>query len=314
MKVTWLLWSLGSLSALSLPAVPFAQTKPLAGTVGVIGTPSRIGKFQIILTGASFATRVNYSDTAVAEKGKKFLVLNYTLQNPGKEELGVDWSSVRFTVVSADNTNHENVELILNPEKMSPVSLQLKPAQKAPFVTFIEVPADDPIPKLIVQSEGAPVIRFDLKGKVKKFTGMYAAPDGVKVLDTGNAKLKEKVELGFFDFVVEKVEESTAALGEITAEEDKKLVVVQVAYTNPGQVGRALDWGTYTLAMKDANNEGIDFRDTLLRAVGNTGLSAEIKPGETVRGRLIFSAAKEAKPDSLMFSLGEGRSAVISLK
>nr|WP_309694640.1 DUF4352 domain-containing protein [Armatimonas sp.] len=314
MKSSWLIFSVVSLSAISLPAAPLAQTKPLTGTIGVIGTPSRIGKYQIILTGASFATRVNSNDMAVAGQGKKFLVLNYTVQNPGTQELGFDGSLVRFTVVGADNANYENVEVALNPEKMSQVSVQLKPAQKAPFVTYVEVPASDPIPKLIVLSGNAPVIRFDLKGKVKKFTGMYAAPDGVTALDTGKAKLKEKVELGFLDFTVEKVEESAVALGEVTPDEDKKLVVVHVAYTNPGQLAREINWGNYTLAMKDANNEPMDFQNTLFNAVGNTSLNSEIKPGETVRGRLIFSAAKDAKPDSLTFTLSEIRSAIVSLK
>ena len=306
--------SLVSLSVLSLPVASRAQTKPLAGTVGTIGVPARVGKFQFVLTGASFATRVDHTDTAIADKGKKFLVLRYTLQNPGTQELGLDWAQVRFTVVGADNANHENAELVLNPETMSPLNLQLKPAQKVPCVTFVEVPATDPVPKLIVQNESAPVVRYDLKGKIKKFTGLFAAPDGVTALDAGVAKLAQKVDLGYFDFVVEKVEESAAALGEVAPEDGKKLVVVQVAFTNPGKMARSLDWSVYALSMKDANNEPVDFLQTLLRAVGNTVLTAEVNPGETVRGRLIFSAAKEARPDSLAFAYGEGRSAVVSLK
>lgn len=302
------------LSALSLPAVSLAQTKPLAGTVGVLGEPYRVGRFQLILTGASFATRVNYNDTAIAGKGKKFLVLSYTVQNPGTQDLGFDWTLIRFTVVGADNANYEDAGLALNAEKLQQASPQLKPAQKSPFVTFIEVPAGDPIPKLIVRSEDAPVVRFDLKGKVKKFTGTYAAPDGVTVLDTGKAKLAEKIELGFLDLVVEKVEESTVAIGEVMPEEDKKLLVVSIAYTNPGKLARGIDWNTYNLSLKDTNKEPIEFSNTLLRAVGNTALNAEIKPGETVRGRLIFSAAKDAKPESLELSLEEGRSVVVALK
>jgi hypothetical protein len=79
-------------ATIGLPAISFGQAKPLTGSTAVMGTPGRIGPYQFTLTGARFATRiVHRGDTAVAHKDKKFLVLNYTVQNPGKEDLAYDY-------------------------------------------------------------------------------------------------------------------------------------------------------------------------------------------------------------------------------
>src|SRR5689334_974896 len=122
-----------AIACASLAVSALGQAKPLAGSAGTIGMPAKLGPYQFTLLGVSFATRVAHeSDTAVADKGKKYLIINYTVQNPGKADLAFDWASIHFTVVSADNANHENLEIVLNPEKMTRINLEIKPAQKVP--------------------------------------------------------------------------------------------------------------------------------------------------------------------------------------
>ena len=157
------------------------------------------------------------------------------------------------------------------------------------------------------------MLRFDLKGKVKKNTGTYAAPDGVTVLDTGNAKIGEKVELGYFDFTIEKVEESETAIGEVDVPEGKKLFVATIAFTNASKIARGLDSGSYNISMKDTNGEPIEYRK-LIRAVGMSDINQEVKTGELLRGRILFVGPKEAKAASITMGYGEGRAAVISFK
>jgi hypothetical protein len=298
----------------SLAVSALGQAKPLAGAAGTIGMPAKLGPYLFTLVGVSFATRVAHvDDTAVADKGKKYLIINYTVQNPGKVSQAFDWASIHFTVVSAENANHENLEIVLNPEKMTRINLEIKPAQKVPAMTYVEVPATDPIPKLIAASGNGPVLRFDLKGKVKKYTGMYAAPDGITVLDVGNAKIGEKVELGQFDFTIEKVEESETAIGEVDLPEGQKLFVATIAFTNASKLNRALDSASYNITMKDTNGEPIEYRK-LIRAIGMSDINQEIKAGELLRGRMLFVGPKEAKAASITMGYGEGRAALISLK
>jgi hypothetical protein len=96
--------------------------------------------------------------------------------------------------------------------------------------------------------------------------------------------------------------------------ENQKVILVTVAFSNSTKVARNIDSATYTMSMKDSNDEAIEYRETLLRAVGNTALGESVKPGETKRGRLLFAAAKDAKPASVTFAWGEGRAVVVSLK
>ena len=284
----------------------------MAGSAGAIGAPVRVGRYQMILTGASFATRLATVDnTYLAEKGKKLLILNFTVQNPGKVDLGYDWSSIAFSVVGAGTDNFEYENAVFNPEKLSGVNVELKPAQKIPLIAFIQVPANDPIPKLIAKSENAPVVRYDLKGKVKKYTGPYASADGVTVLENGVGKLGEKAEAGLFDISVDKVEEASGPLGNIEAPEGRKLVVVSVTYTNPTKQDQALDWGAYEGAMVDANDESFEWVNDLLRGVGNEPLNTTLKPGQTVKGRMVFFASKDATPAKLTLSYGGGNRSLV---
>jgi len=65
--------------------------------------------------------------------------------------------------------------------------------------------------------------------------------------------------------------------------------------------------------MKDANDEDIEFK-ALLRAVGNKALTAELKPGQSVKGRLVFAAGKDAQAGTLTFTWQDQRSVKIPLK
>jgi len=269
MKTTLLTLSYTVLAVACVTANASGQAKPLAGTAGEIGTPARLGPYQFTLMNAGFATRVSHNnDTAIADKGQKFLLLNFTVQNPSKQIIRLGAGMVKFTVVSADNENHENADILLNPETMAPLDIEVKPAQKVPVLAYIPVPAADPIPKVMVSSGESPVLRFDLKGKVKKFTGMFAAPDGVKALDVGSAKIGDKVELGALDFTVEKVDESSTAIGDWDVPEGKKLVILTIVYSNSTKIARGLDSATYSISMKDSNDETIEYREVLLKAVG----------------------------------------------
>jgi hypothetical protein len=283
-----------------LAAVSFAQAKPLAGSVGVIGKPATLGKYQFALVSASFATRVVAQDAMIlAPKGKKFLILNYTVQNPTQGPLDFARGDIRFTVVGADNADHEDSQNIYAPDTMAPLAVSLKPVQKIPVLTYVEVPANDPIPKLMAMSGAAPVLRFDLKGKVKKFTGPFAKADGVTVEEAGSVPVGTKFEAGTYDVVVEKVEDVTTNLGEFELGEDRKFIVVTITLTNASKTDLPIDTGFLNFSMKDAAGEDVEFGGSVLKGVGNTYLSGTLKPGASVKARVLFTAAKDANASSV---------------
>ncbi len=290
------------------------QAKPLAGTDGVIGKPTRVGQFQFTLVGAKFDTRViTQEDTWIAAKGKKYLVLTFSVQNPGKSELTLEKENLSFTVVGADTNNYTSEPTLVNPEKMLPIRMDLKPVQKAPGMVFIEVPGDDPIHKLIVRSRESAVVRYDLRGKTAKADGLFAEKNGVTIADTGNAKIGQKIELGYFNVTVDSVDESTAAIGSKAPDDGKKLVVVHVTFGNPSFKERMLERSTYKWDVLDANGEKLEFSDDIIRESSADTLAATVDPSRSMKARLIFYAPKDSKPATVVLSLTDYRTVSIAV-
>ncbi len=303
-------------TAMSLsPAHSSGQGTQLAGSVGIIGKPATLGKYQFTLVGARFATRLAHKeDVAIAKKGMKFLVVSYMIQNPSSTELSFDWGEIQFTMVGADGADHENEKMALNPDTMATVSNVLKPVQKIPLVTFIEVPANDPIPKLMVASGKAPVLRFDLKGKVKPFTGPYASKDGIVVKDGGEAKVGEKFECGPYDVQIGQTADVNATIGDKELGDGQKFIVVTATFTNAASTPQNIDWGNFTAKLKDAAGEAVDYV-SLFKSGSDVPLNNPLKPGESVKGRFIFMAAKATTGASVTIGYGDdGRSVTVPIK
>jgi hypothetical protein len=279
------------------------------------GPPVRVGPYQVSILDATFATRANSTEQSrIADPGQKYLVLTVGVQNPSKEDLPLGWADLVFTVVGADTNNYKYLEEILSTDKLTPVNTSIKPLQKMPVLTYIPVPAADPIHKLMIQYRDGDAVRFDLRGKVKKPTGPYAGSDGVTVLDQGKGKLGEKAEVGFFDVKVVKVDTLTSSLGEVELEEGKKLYLVTAEFTNPTKEDMSLSWGTYEPVLADENDEPIAYKSVLVRAVGPDNINMQLKAGGTVTGRWIFQGRPDATPTKLEISTSGGRSVEIPLK
>lgn len=288
------------------------QAKPLAGTDGVIAKPVRIGDFQFTLLSAKFDTRVTTrEDTWIAAKGKKYLVLNFAVQNPGQTELTLEKESLSFTVVGADTNNYQSEPTLVNPEKLEPISMSLKPVQKVPGMVFIEVPGDDPIFKLMVRSRESKVIRYDLRGKTAKSESMFADKAGVTLADTAKAKIGQKIELGYFNLTLDSVDESTTAIGSKAPDEGKKLVVLHVTFTNPSYKPHNLERSTYKFEVLDANGEKMEFSEDLIKASSTDTIVESVDPSKSMKGRLIYFAPKDAKATTVTVELPDGRSVTI---
>jgi hypothetical protein len=307
--------AIGSLVALTVTLL--SQTPaPAKPAPNPFGPPVRIGPYQFTLQEAWFSTRILTAEThLIADQGKKFLVLKYTVQNPSKTDpLNFYWASLNFTVVGADTDNHEDVDMAEHADKLTALNLDIKPLQTVPVLSYVQVPAGDPIHKLIIKSDTGEA-RYDLRGKTKKYKGIYAAPDGVTVLDEGTGKMNEPLEAGAFDLMVEKVEMVESPLGSLAADEGKKIVVATVAFTNVTKQNQFLSWSTFQGSMEDANGEPIESLQEMFRAVGNEQLALDVKPGQTVKGRMLFQASPESKPKKLRLTYhGEQRAIVVPIE
>ncbi|HWG84138.1 MAG TPA: hypothetical protein VNT60_01550, partial [Deinococcales bacterium] len=175
-------------------------TTQLAGGEGALGKTYTLGKdnqaLNFTLDSAEFSvTRVTMGGYVYAPKpNEKLLILRFTVQNPTKSEARLAYHSFKMTAVDATDINHEMDSYIAREGTSDIIDVALKPAQKIQAYSVIKVPAAGPIPKLIVargSGSNTPVVRYDLRGKVKALTAPFAETtdaSGVTAAETVTAK------------------------------------------------------------------------------------------------------------------------------
>jgi hypothetical protein len=282
-------------------------TNQLPGDFGQFGQTYTIGKhspLNFTLTGAEYVSgRYNAGDTTyVPTDAEKLLVLHYTVHNPTPDKQDFDWGSVRFTVVDRKDINHESKPVVVREGTSETVNMALKPAQKLDVQTVIVVPADGVTPKLIVlREEGAAVIRYDLRGKVKPLAAPF-----MDTTDTTGATARKLVPaqpgvfypLGEYDVRLDSVAYTTTALGngeEAEAPGDgKRYVTLLFTVRNAATSAYDYQWGTFQPELKDADGEKYEFKNQILKATKNDAAQGNLKPGEEVRIRYFYAIGNDA--------------------
>jgi len=263
--------------------------------------PTKLGAHQFTIKSAKFSSRFFTSDeNHVAEAGKKFLILDLTVQNPGTTDLTYSWATLDFTVVGADTDNFPYLPVAINPEKLTPLDLDLKPKQTIPVQIAIKVPANDPIHKLMVKagSDGQP-IRFDLRNKMAKYSEAFADPNGITIKDSSDFALGQSFPNDALNVVIDKVEGVQSPIGDYDASEGEQFFVVFATITNPSLTEEQLDWGIFEASMFDQNGEPIESSSAMLRAVGNDSVNTKLKAGQSIKVRMLFHGNKSLTPTKL---------------
>ena len=293
-------------------------TKQLPGDFGKLGATYTIGKSSPInFTLRSAEYRVDRfsvgSNVWGQEADQKLLVLHYTVHNPTKEELSFYWASLTFTAVDSQDINHEYIQAVIREgdPKATPVNVSLKPAQKLDVVTAVVVPAEGVVPKLIVQrEEGAAVVRYDLRGKVKPLPAPFADPadaSGATALKRVPAQAGVSYPLGLFDVTLDSTAFTTAALNEEAPEEGKRYFTAIFTIKNPTKDARSYYWATFEPLLKDADGETVEYNQVLLKASRDEKVNAELEPGDEARIRFFFTVPSDLGVKSLWLKEGDSR-------
>lgn len=285
-------------------------TTQLPGDFGKLGQTYTIGKdapINFTLDSAHYAIdrfTVN-SNTWAPKKDEKLLVLRFTVHNPLPREQSYYWGSIRFTAVDALDTNREAVQTVVRTGvyDQGAFNTSLKPAQKVQLETVIVVPANGQVPKLIVEREkNAPVIRYDLRGKVAAVPAPFAdAADS-----TGSTALAEvPVQAGTFyplavyDVKLDSVEYTTEALAKREPKPGYRYVTATFTVKNASKSERAYYWGYFDATLRDADGEKVDFQQALLKASRNEVAQGNLEPGEETRVRLFFPVPEKVNAKTL---------------
>ncbi len=296
-----------------------AGTAQLAGGEGELGKTYTLGKnnpINFTLRSAEYTvSRVTVGSHVYAPNaGEKLLVLHYTVQNPTKREQGIDYSSFKFTAVDAKDVNQLFNNYIAREGSSEIYQAQLKPAQKIDLIAAWAVPAAGPIPKLIVEREsGAPVLRYDLRGKAKPLVAPFADPadsSGATALQEVSAAAGTYYPLKTFDMRLESVSFSSDPIDKKAPAEGKRYLVATLSIKNAsGPTAReaGYSYSNFKFDLKDADGEKTNFNGYLMKAGRDEHADGSLKPGEEYKFRVYFELPQNLSGQTLYASEGDSR-------
>ena len=288
-------------------------TTQLAGDFGKLGTTYTIGKsapLNFTLKSAEYtvAPFTLGNNSWVPKEDEKLLVLHYTVHNPQPRDQGYTWSDLLFTAVDALDKNHEFIQAVGREGTQQVLSQSLKPAQKIDVYSAIRVPANGEIPKLIVQRErGAPVIRFDLRGKVKKLPEGVADPadaTGATARAEVPAKAGEFYPLGELSARLDSVAYTDEALLNREPGAGKRYATAIFTIKNATAREQSYYWGSFLPELIDADGEKVAYTQALLKATRNEKTDGKLNPGEEARVRFFFPLPSDVDAKTLKLALG----------
>jgi hypothetical protein len=320
MKLYFLLGSVVALTSLGAaqtkkqtPAKPKgkpAQTRPTLGTVQLPGDNGQVNvaysmgnkgdELNFTLDTAEFADRAHFADgTTFPTAEQKLLLLTFTVQNPQKKEMFLTWNTFKFTVVSPEDQNQEFGGYLYHPTQKTRYSSTLKPAQKVKATIAIPIHAVGPVNKLMVRRGEAPVLRYDLRSKVKPLTGPFATNEGIDIAKEGAGALNTPFGLGQFDWTIESVEAVEGPVGNYKARDGEKAYIVIATVKNTGLLKQGVTWNTLRPTMKDADGEQFEWKQDFLGMNSNKTIGTELEPNDTIRAKFVFTGPANAKPAKL---------------
>jgi hypothetical protein len=270
---------------------------------------SKDDELVVSLTGAEFtvarvAVGPDGTEMAVPKADEKVLVLRFSVQNPRKIDTDFYAGSLTITAVDAKDVNHVT-SFIGRQGTSTPVQVALKPAQKLDVFTAVTVPADGTIPKLIFQrgGEGNPVVRYDLRGKIKPLAAPFADP-----ADSSGLTARREVPaapavfypLMNFDARVDSFAFLEGTLDNQEPEEGKHFLTATMTIKNMLTNPLEYSGGIFRPVLVLASGEKIESNGTLLRPNRDATAQGTLKPGETATLRIYFAVPKSEKPKTLL--------------
>lgn len=296
-----------------------AGTAQMAGGEGVLGKTYTLGKqspLNFTLKSAEYSVaRVSMGNDIYAPKAdEKLLILRFTVQNPQKNEQNLSYSSFKFTAVDAKDVNHTFDSYFAREGTNDILSIALKPAQKIEVYAVWPVAAAGAIPKLIVEREsGAPVLRYDLRDKVKPLAAPIADPadsSGVSALNEVPVTAGTYYPLKYYDLKLESVAFSNDKMDNRPPAEGKRYLVATFSLKNSlgaNTQPRSYSYSNFKFVLKDSDGEKNNFDGYLLKASRDEHANGELKSGEEYRFRVFFEVPQNTTGQTLYASEEDSR-------
>jgi len=316
-----------TLVALS-PITPQNQVKgtaPMPGGLGKFGQTYTVSKegtpmnFTILSAQYSLDTyNIKSSAAQMVDTTHKLLVIHYRIKNPNKADMYVTSWPLFQAVDSNDTTTQDAGESRRATDKES-LSLTLKPGQGVDdVVTYISVPADAKIPKLIFQYAPAgtnyKVIRFMMgtaPNVIKPLAAPFADPadkSGSTALPQIPAMVGTTYSTGFCDMSVDSISLASGPLGSTQADNGKQFLIAKITSTNKAWAHEYYN-GSYKASVKTDDDKIEAY--TLLKASHDENFEGlTLESGDATSHRMVFQVAKDAKLKTLSISIDMGNDGI----
>ena len=295
--------------ALSGPIV--LGTQQLPGEFGTLGQTYTIGQrepLNLTLRSAAYTIEpfVSGTNTWVPKADEKILLLRFTAHNPNPQDISLYSGSLKLTAIDQTDTNRKALDGMVREGLQEALSVSLKPAQKIDIMMAILVPASGVVPKLIVEREpGAPVIRYDLRGKVAGLPAYQADAS-----DTTGATVRKQVPaepgtfypLGVFDTRLDLIGTVEGTLINRDPGQNKQWFTAIFTIKNRTATQQRYVWSDFVPELRDTDGEKAHWNQALLKASRDEVTYGNLGPGEEVRIRFFFDLPKGTMGKTLTLS------------
>ncbi len=291
-------------------------TTQLSGENAQFGVTYTLGKaypFNITIKSAEYTVEpVQVGDRYfVANAKEKLLILHMIYHNPVKTERFVRWDSFGYTVVDANDQNHDGLEGLGAENDKTSVGMSLKPAQKKEVYGVMLVPSVGEMPKLMIKSSDNLVLRYDIKGKVKPLPAPYADP-----ADTTGATALEKITavqgtyypIEKLYFRLDSLENSDATtFGNMKLAKNDKYMVAKITLKNSGPSKQFFRWDSFDRKLIDTDGIPVGKCVNVFRATSDASFAGDLEPGQELSLRYAFSLPKDTTLKAFTVKRGDGR-------
>lgn len=304
-------------------------TSQMAGSTGLFGqtytlvSSDGFGPINFTLVSAEYS--VEPMNMAVGsfyapKAGEKLLVIHYRFKNPNSS--GLYYSSrPLFQAVDANNNTIQDSGYQRRLSEKAMVADTMDPGQGIDdLVTYIVVPSDLKVPKLILElgraGSSEKVMRYSLGSgvnKVKPIPAPYADPSdptGATALASIPATIGSTYHAGMFDISLASVQLVPGPLGSHTADDGKQFLAATVTATNKGWTQIYFN-GTIVPTLVTDDDKITD--NFALKANHDDDFEGrQVDPGETVTQRIVLQVPKDASLKTLSLAEAEDNSGGLS--
>lgn len=307
------------LSRASAADPPAAGTTQLAGQQANVGTSYTVGRANPLnfnLTAAEYRLEpITLRDVYSAQADQKLLVLRFAVQNPTPRDLPVGYAAFKITAVDDKDVNYEFDGYVAREGEFAEYDAALKPSQRVNLVAAWPVGANANIVKLLVERKGedAPILRYDLRGKVKPLTSPFSL-DGIAALAEVKAQTGIYYPLQRLAAKVESFAFTSEALDGRPPAEGRRYLTITTSVRNlSANQDIPISYRNFTVVLTDADGATQENPNYTVRASGGDRFESNLRPGAEARFRFYFEVGQDQALSQFGLREGEGRNFVFDL-